>query len=90
MKIVEENNYNRFPMYVTCRRVVDKYGFDYGRDEDFCGSKLEVDTEDIKKHKWYKYPHIEGIDYGVVCPKGGMFIHIEDSDIPKCIKENAE
>ena len=56
MKIIKENKFNHvFPMKVTCKRVLDEYGFSYGDEKDFCGSELEIDSEDIKKHRWFKY-----------------------------------
>lgn len=91
MKIVNENNsYDMFPMLVFCRRVADTYGFAYGEEKDFCGSKLEIEAEDIKKHKWFKYPDYEGIDYGVICPVCGKFIVVDRNEIPNRILINAE
>lgn len=49
MKIIKKNNFSGiFPMKIACKRVVDEYGFAYGKREDFCGSELEVDADDIK------------------------------------------
>lgn len=91
MKIIKENNFSGiFPMKITCKRVVDEYGFAYGKREDFCGSELEVDADDIKKHKWSKYPDYSGIDYGVICPICGQFITIDESKIPKCVIDKVE
>ena len=43
MKVLKTGNFNDlFPLIVKCERVVDKYGFSYGNDKDFCGSELEV------------------------------------------------
>ena len=43
MKILQRKNYEHvFPMQIECRRVVDKYGFAYGNEADFCGSLLEL------------------------------------------------
>lgn len=91
MRVVIKRNYNHiFPMRIKCSQVIDKYGFSYGKMKDFCGSELEIDTEDIKKHKWFKYPNYEGIDYGVKCPVCGKFIVINETKIPQSILENAE
>ena len=91
MKIIKENNFSGiFPMKIACKRVVDEYGFAYGKREDFCGSELEVDADDIKKHKWSKYPDYSGTDYGVICPICGQFITIDESKIPKCVIDTVE
>lgn len=90
MKIIKKGNYNdQFPMKVLCRRVVDEYGFGYGDDKDFCGSTLEVEAEDIKKHPWSKYPDFHGVDYGVVCPVCGKFIPVIGNICQKVL-DNAE
>lgn len=91
MKVIKENNFSGiFPMKVLCKRVVDEYGFAYGKKEDFCGSELEVDINDIKKHKWSKYPDYSGIDYGVICPVCDQFTIIDESKIPKYVIDKAE
>ena len=91
MKVIKKNNYNNvFPMKIVCHQVVDKYGFVYGGDHDFCGSELEIEAEDIKKHKWAKYPDYSGTDYGVVCPVCGKFIPIDICKIPARILDGAE
>lgn len=49
MKVIRKGNHNNvFPMKIVCQQVVDKYGFTYGGDHDFCGSELEIEAEDIK------------------------------------------
>lgn len=91
MRIIKENNFSSiFPMQVTCKRVVDKYGFAYGRAADFCGSEIEIDVEDIKKHEWFKYPNYEGVDYGIICPICGKFIVVDNDKLPTKILNNAE
>lgn len=91
MKIIKENNFSDiFPMKIACKRVTDEYGFAYGNKEDFCGSELEIEPDDIKKHKWSKYPDYSGIDYGVICPVCGQFISIEENKIPKYVTEKAK
>lgn len=91
MKIIEENNFNEiFPMNIKCEQIVDEYGFTYGEEKDFCGSLLEIDPSDIKKHKWFKYPNYEGVDYGVICPVCKQFIMIDSKKIPKHILISSE
>lgn len=91
MKIINKGNYNNaFPMKVICRRVTDEYGFGYGDDKDFCGSILEVEEEDIKKHSWSKYPAYQGVDYGVICPVCKKFVPVDKKSICKNILDNAE
>jgi hypothetical protein len=83
-------NYGVFPMRVTCKRVVDQYGFAYGEEKDFCGSELEVVEDDIKQHPWFKYPYYEGTDYGVICPVCGKFIVIDEHSLPVGVINKAE
>ena len=91
MEVLKTGNFNDlFPLIVKCERVVDKYGFSYGKDKDFCGSELEVLAADIKKHNWDKYPNISGTDYGVVCPVCGKFIPINIDRIPEKIIRDAQ
>lgn len=91
MKILRENSFPfTFPMKVTCKQVKDEYGFSYGNSIEFCGSELEIEEIDIKKHGWFKYPDYGGIDYGVVCPVCGKFIVIDKDLLPTSVKENTE
>lgn len=91
MKIIKENKFNNiFPMKIKCKLVKYEYGFGYGSENDFCGSELEVDMEDIVKHPWYKYPDYEGVDYGVQCPVCGQFIVIDKRILPEQILRNAK
>lgn len=91
MKVIKKGNYNNvFPMKIVCHQVVDKYGFAYGKANDFCGSELEIEAEDIKKHKWDKYPDYSGTDYGVACPVCGKFIVVDTSEIPIQVLNDAE
>ena len=91
MRIIEEGNYeNVFPMVIECKRVVDQFGFAYGDSKDFCGSKIEIEREDIKKHGWDKYPDYHGVDYGFICPKCGKFIVVDRDKIPDKVLEEAE
>jgi hypothetical protein len=90
LKIIKEGNFEHvFPIEIKCEKVVDKYGFSYGEEKDFCGSELEITAEDIKKHEWSKYPDYKGADYGVVCPVCGRFIAIDTDKIPKNVLDNA-
>lgn len=90
MKILKKNMFsNIFPMKITCKKSVDQYGFTYGDDKDFCGSELEIDMSDIKKHGWEKYPDYSGIDYGVICPVCGKFITIDRKLLPEYTLKNA-
>lgn len=54
-----------------------------------CGSFLELDSNDIFKREWSKYPDRKGISYGFVCPVCNCFTEIEDNDIPKHLKDMA-
>lgn len=91
MKILKRNeNFGVFPMTITCKRVVDIYGFAYGEKNDFCGSELEIESSDIKKHEWSKYPDYSGVDYGVVCPVCNQFVVVDEKVIPKLVKESAD
>lgn len=90
MKILKQaDGYGIFPLKIECRRVVDEYGFSYGNENDFCGSILEIEVDDIRKHPWFKYPTYEGVDYGVVCPVCGKFIVIDESILPVGVKNLA-
>ena len=91
MKVIKENHFeNTFPMRIQCKRVVDCYGFVYGNTADFCGSELEIEAEDIKKHPWSKYPDYSGLDYGVKCPVCGKFVVVDSKLIPEKIKKEAK
>lgn len=89
MKILKRNNGSPFTIRVTCAYKKDGYGFSYGEKADYCGSELEAEKNDIKRHPWYKYPEITGVDYGVICPVCGMFVTIPGKDIPAYVKDNA-
>lgn len=92
MKIIKNNKKfeNVFPMRITCRRVVDECGYSYGKETDFCGSELEIEAEDIKKHPWEKYPDDSGTDFGVVCPVCNQFVVVDREKLPKLVLNNAE
>lgn len=90
MKIIENNSgKNSFPRRVTCEVVCDRYGYTYGNKNDFCGSILEIEVSDIKKHEWSKYPDYKGVDYGVICPVCGKFIMLDSDSLNSIIKSEA-
>ena len=91
MRVVEENrSFGVFPMEIICQRVVDRHGFSYGKANDFCGSKLEIEADDIKAHDWEKYPDYKGTDYGVICPVCGQFVMISEENVPESVAKKAE
>lgn len=90
MKVIKIGNNRNFTMRIKCMKVVDRYGFSYGKEKDFCGSLLEIDENDIKKHSWSKYPDYHGVDYGVICPVCGKFIMIKVDTIPQRYLDNIE
>lgn len=91
MKVIKEDNYSSsFPMKIKCKVIYDEYGFAYGVKKDFCGSELEIEAEDVKKHSWHKYPDFIGTDYGVICPVCKQFVVIDKKKIPKTVLENAK
>ena len=57
---------------------------------DIINDKIEIEMEDIKKHKWFKYPDDSGTDYGFICPKCGKFVVVDINKIPKNILDSAE
>ena len=90
MKIIENNAKSNFPIQVTCKQVRDKYGYTYGDKNDFCGSILEIEASDIKKHPWEKYMAGDsGIDYGVICPVCGKFIMLDANTLNARVKQEA-
>lgn len=90
MKVVGKPEEQLFPMQAVCQYKRDEYGYGYGREVDYCGHKLEFEEEDIRKHPWDKYPDIEGVDYGVVCPICRMFITVDGKKLPERVKEQAK
>jgi hypothetical protein len=90
MRVLNKNDFSDiFPMRVKCEKVVDIYGFSYGNEKDFCGSELEIDAEDIKRHDWFKYPCYKGTDYGVICPVCGKLVVVDTNKIPKRLRDIA-
>ena len=91
MKIIKKNEKfeNTFPMTIVCEQVKDKYGYTYGEKVDFCGSELEIEASDIKRHDWEKYPATSGTDYGVVCPVCGRFLMLDADKLPQKVKDEA-
>ncbi len=92
MKILVNNYENTdFKLQVLCKQTEDKYGYIYGNAEDFCGSTLEVEADDIREHCWSKgwSAPISGKSYVVVCPLCGEWIEISAEKIPKTVRDNA-
>ena len=91
VKVIVKRNFEHvFPIQVDCKCIVDEYGCSYGSRADYCGSTLEVVASDIKKHPFFKYPDISGIDYGVICPVCGCFVVLDEDKIPQTVLDNAE
>jgi hypothetical protein len=91
MKVIKEKrDFGIFPMKIVCEQKVDVYGLSYGKENDFCGSELEIEADDIKAHEWHKYPDYQGTDYGVVCPICGQFVVIDEKNIPTSAIKNAK
>lgn len=88
MKIIENNAKSNFPIQVICEQIRDKYGYTYGAKNDFCGSVLEIEASDIKKHSWANFDE-SGIDYGVVCPVCNKFIMLDPDTLNAQIKREA-
>lgn len=93
MKVLVDNyNDKNFTYQVMCRQVKDENGFVYGDPEDFCGSTLEIEGRDVKKHFWGKgiYDRITGVSYVVVCPLCGSWIELPEAILPGSVKNKAE
>ena len=91
MKVIKKGNYGDiFPMVVQCKQVVDGHGFTYGNAKDFCGSEIEIEAEDVKKHTWTKYPDYSGVDYGFICPVCGKFVVVDKYKLPAKVAAEAE
>ena len=88
MKILKRGD--DWKLVVKCERVTDAYGFAYGNEADFCGSELEIEASDIRKHPWHKYPDYSGVDYGVRCPVCGNFIAVKEKLIPVNVRSAAK
>lgn len=88
MKIIENNAKSNFPIRVICEQIRDKYGYTYGAKNDFCGSVLEIEASDIKKHPWTIFDD-SGIDYGVACPVCGRFIMLDEDTLNAQVKQEA-
>ena len=90
MKVIENNSHKSgFPRRITCKQVFDENGYSYGNELDFCGSVLEVEASDIKKHHWEKY-YESGESYIVVCPICGSWIEIDSNTLSSTTKAEAE
>lgn len=90
MKIIEDNSQkNSFPRRVTCEFTRSPDGYYYDEGNDYCGSVLEIEASDIKKHEWQKY-YEKGTSYVVVCPLCGCWIELDPDTLPRAVKEKAE
>lgn len=90
MKIIENNSHkNGFPRRVTCEFTRSADGYYYDERNNYCGSVLEIESTDIRKHHWQKY-YDSGDSYVVVCPVCGCWIEIDPHTLSCNIKANAE
>lgn len=90
MKIIENNSgKNSFPRHVTCEFTRSPDGYYYDERNSYCGSVLEIEATDIRKHHWQKY-YDSGDSYVVVCPLCGCWIELDPNTLPKAVKEKAE
>lgn len=55
-----------------------------------CGSTLEIDTNDLIKREWFKYPDDGGFDYGFICPVCGCFTKITEKHLTEDLKNIAK
>ena len=55
-----------------------------------CGSTLEINTDDLLKREWAKYPDYGGIDYGFICPICGCFTNIDEKSLTNNLKNMAK
>ena len=85
MKILKENNYDDWSLEVSCN------GLNWNQNDMFpCGSKLELDVNDVLIRSWFKYPDREGSNYGFICPICGCFTEIKDDLLPSGVKRLAK
>jgi len=55
-----------------------------------CRSTLKINKDDLLKRKWYKYPELEGMNYGFVCPACGCFTEIPSGELDKHLQKMAK
>lgn len=85
MKIIQERKpYQDWFMNVTCNGKNWEQG-----DNVPCGSDLEIDKNDLLVRGWFKYPDMEGKNYGFICPICGCFTEIDESKLDKNLKKCA-
>lgn len=89
MKIIENNLLTGFPRRITCEFTRDKDGYYYDECNSYCGSILEIETSDIKRHHWRKYD-ASGTSYVVVCPVCGCWLEIDSNTLSSTTKAEAE
>jgi hypothetical protein len=82
MKILKE----RKP-FEEWKRIVNCTGGDWNQgDKVPCGSTLQIDSNDLIKRKWFKYPDYEGVSYGFICPVCGCFTNLNENELPDHLK----
>lgn len=89
MKVIENNSNKSFPRRIVCKMVRDKMGYSYGNINDYCGSVLEIEASDIKRHNWSRYDE-RGTSFIVICPVCGGWIEIEPDTLTSTTKAEAE
>lgn len=91
MRIIEKKEPEKWTLELTCQENKDEYGFVWARKEnDFCGSKLEIDVDDIFFKTWWKMSVGRGKDYLVKCPVCQNLIYIKPDLIPSYIKKKVD
>jgi hypothetical protein len=86
MKVLEKKiPFADFTMEVTCTGENWEQG-----DKIPCGSKLEINSDDLLRREWSKYPDDNGIDYGFICPVCGCFTQINSIILPKDLRKMAK
>lgn len=90
MKIIEDNYTTaNFSRRITCEFARSPDGYYYDEGNNYCGSVLEIEASDVKRHNWAKY-YRAGTSYVVVCPLCGCWIELDPDTLPRVVKEKAE
>lgn len=91
MKIIEKKKPQKWTLEIVCQQNKDEYGFVWGcKDNDYCGSTLEIDEDDIFFKTWWKLATGEGKDYLTRCPVCHNLIYIKPELIPSYVKKKAD
>lgn len=90
MKVIKNGTGENWTLQVKCEHTPDKYGLEYDKGKERCGSILEIDKSDVYYREFYKYPDIEGKDYVIKCPVCGSCIQLDEEKIPEYIKSQAK